>query len=287
MVSTCKPFLGLPMSKAKRYNPTQPKQLPSSKGILLYLFLVPLFMALVLALFQTNIKAFILNSFSFFLFLSVATLAKKGFVQEKVYHDSTFTKAPKLPYKMFAGYLLGGATFFTAFIAGEQPFVKSLFLALIATLGYYLLYGFDPKKDKLENLGDVSAEFVLESIKEAKAKLASVRENLNKIKDNTLHEKITQAVQKASHIIQTIQDDPKDVRVARKFLIVYLDGMKKVTQSYTELEESDITVDTKERLHTLMDDVQEKFDQELVRLKNNNAFNLDVHIDVLKEQIKN
>lgn len=275
------------MSKAKRYNPTQPKQLPSSKGILLYLFLVPLFMALVLALFQTNIKAFILNSFSFFLFLSVATLAKKGFVQEKVYHDSTFTKAPKLPYKMFAGYLLGGATFFTAFIAGEQPFVKSLFLALIATLGYYLLYGFDPKKDKLENLGDVSAEFVLESIKEAKAKLASVRENLNKIKDNTLHEKITQAVQKASHIIQTIQDDPKDVRVARKFLIVYLDGMKKVTQSYTELEESDITVDTKERLHTLMDDVQEKFDQELVRLKNNNAFNLDVHIDVLKEQIKN
>ena len=275
------------MSKAKRYNPTQPKQLPSSKGILLYLFLVPLFMALVLALFQTNIKAFILNSFSFFLFLSVATLAKKGFVQEKVYHDSTFTKAPKLPYKMFAGYLLGGATFFTAFIAGEQPFVKSLFLALIATLGYYLLYGFDPKKDKLENLGDVSAEFVLESIKEAKAKLASVRENLNKIKDNTLHEKIAQAVQKASHIIQTIQDDPKDVRVARKFLIVYLDGMKKVTQSYTELEESDITVDTKERLHTLMDDVQEKFDQELVRLKNNNAFNLDVHIDVLKEQIKN
>lgn len=275
------------MSKAKRYNPTQPKQLPSSKGILLYLFLVPLFMALVLALFQTNIKAFILNSFSFFLFLSVATLAKKGFVQEKVYHDSTFTKAPKLPYKMFAGYLLGGATFFTAFIAGEQPFVKSLFLALIATLGYYLLYGFDPKKDKLENLGDVSAEFVLESIKEAKAKLASVRENLNKIKDNTLHEKITQAVQKASHIIQTIQDDPKDVRVARKFLIVYLDGMKKVTQSYTELEESDITVDTKERLHALMDDVQEKFDQELVRLKNNNAFNLDVHIDVLKEQIKN
>lgn len=275
------------MSKAKRYNPTQPKQLPSSKGILLYLFLVPLFMALVLALFQTNIKAFILNSFSFFLFLSVATLAKKGFVQEKVYHDSTFTKAPKLPYKMFAGYLLGGATFFTAFITGEQPFVKSLFLALIATLGYYLLYGFDPKKDKLENLGDVSAEFVLESIKEAKAKLASVRENLNKIKDNTLHEKITQAVQKASHIIQTIQDDPKDVRVARKFLIVYLDGMKKVTQSYTELEESDITVDTKERLHALMDDVQEKFDQELVRLKNNNAFNLDVHIDVLKEQIKN
>jgi len=32
--------------------------------------------------------------------------------------------------------------------------------------------------------------------------------------------------------------------------------------------------------------VEERFDKELKRLKENNAFDLDVHIDVLKEQIK-
>jgi len=187
---------------------------------------------------------------------------------------------------MLAGYLLGLSTFFTAFVPGGQPLLKSSFLALIATVGYYLYYGFDPKKDKLENLGDVSAEFVLETVNEAKAKLSNIETNISKIKNTVLQTKITTALTKAKHILQTIQEDPKDVRVARKFLIVYIDGIAKVTQSYVELDEADITTETKERLETLMDEVEEKLDKELIRLKQNNIFDLDVHIDVLKEQIK-
>ncbi|PTB88093.1 hypothetical protein C9925_00385 [cyanobacterium G8-9] len=274
------------MSKAKRYTPDQPSKLTYAKGVLLYIFLIPLFVAVTLALFQTNIKAFILNGISFFLFLGVARLAKKGFQQEALYHGSIFTKAPKVPYKMLAGYLLGLSTFFTAFVPGGQPLLKSSFLALIATVGYYLYYGFDPKKDKLENLGDVSAEFVLETVNEAKAKLSNIETNISKIKNTVLQTKITTALTKAKHILQTIQEDPKDVRVARKFLIVYIDGIAKVTQSYVELDEADITTETKERLETLMDEVEEKLDKELIRLKQNNIFDLDVHIDVLKEQIK-
>lgn len=276
------------MSKAKPYLAKQPEK-PSYKnvrGTLLYLFLIPLFLAVILALFQTNIKAFLLSGISFFLFLAVVTLTKKGFTQEYAYKESIFTKAPKIPYKMYAGYLLGGATFFTSFVTGGQPLMKSAFLAIIATLGYYLLYGFDPKKDKLENIGDISAEFVLETIREAKAKLSEIEEDMLNIKDTILNDKLQKALEKANHILKTIQEDPKDVRVARKFLTVYIDGIAKVTKSYTELDEADINTQTTQRLHTLMDEVEERLSKELKRLKNNNAFDLDVHIDVLKEQIK-
>jgi len=275
------------MSKAKRYTPKERPTFNYSKGTLLYIFLVPLFLSVVLALFTTNIKAFILNGISFFLFLAVARLAKKGFLEESNYHANTFAKAPKVPYKMIAGYLLGGATFFTAFITGGQPFVKSAFLAVIATVGYYMFYGFDPKADKFKNLGDVSAEFVLETIQEAKSKIAHIEEDMQNIKDTLLYEKLTVAVSKAKTILQTIQEDPKDVRVARKFLTVYIDGVAKVTDAYTAMDEKDIASQTKEKLHTLMDEVEIRFEKELQRLKNNNEFDLDVHIDVLKEQIKN
>jgi 5-bromo-4-chloroindolyl phosphate hydrolysis protein len=274
------------MANAKRYSPNKRPTFNDMQGTLLYLFLIPLFLSIILALFQTNIKAFILNGISFFLFLAVTTLAKRGFTQEGKYHHATFTKAPKTPYKMIAGYLLGGATFFTAFIAGGEPFVKSVFLAVIATVGYYLFYGFDPKKDKLENLGDISAEFVLETINEAKGKLSTIEKHMQEIKDTILHEKLNVALQKAEHILQTIQEDPKDIRVARKFLIVYIDGIAKVTDAYTSMDEKDIDAPTKQKLHALMDEVEEKFDKELLRLKNNNQFDLDVHIDTLKEQIK-
>ena len=274
------------MAKAKRYTPQEQHSFNYTKGTLLYIFVVPLFLAVVLALFQTNIKAFMLNGVSFLLFIAVASIAKKGFIQEGAYNNEIFTSAPKTPYKTIAGYLLGASTLFTAWVTGAQPVMNALFLAIIATVGYFLFYGFDPKVDKFKNLGDISATFVLETIQEAKEKLAHIEKELQKIKDTALYDKLQIAIAKSEAILQTIQEDPKDVRVARKFLSVYIDGVAKVTDAYTAMDEKDITIQTKEKLHTLMDDVERRFDKELTRLKNNNEFDLDVHIDVLKEQIK-
>lgn len=274
------------MSKAKRYIAKERPRLKYPDATLLYIFLVPLFLATILALLNTNIKAFILSGISFLLFLTVARLAKKGLALESEYKNKTFTKAPKVPYKTLAGYLLGIATLFTAYVSGDEAFTKSAFLGIIATIGYFMLYGFDPKRDKLDNLGDVSAELVLETIHEAKSKIASIQEDIQEIGDAHLSDKLSSAVHKAENILQTIQEDPKDIRVARKFLIVYIDGLEKVTNAYTELDEKDITPQTKQKIHSLMDDVDKRFDKELRRLKNNNQFDLDVHIDTLKEQIK-
>lgn len=273
------------MAKAKPYNPGT-TSLKSKKGVLLYLFLIPLFIAVILALLQTNIHAFLLNSLAFALFYATAKLSTKGFAQESEYLHSTLTKAPKIPYKTIAAFMLGGSTFFSAWVAGDKSFISSLFLAVIATLGYYLYYGFDPKKDKLDNLGDVSAAFVLETIGEAKTKLSNIEKHMDQIEDRLLHGKLDIAMTKANNILDTIQEDPKDIRVARKFLIVYIDGIAKVTDSYVAMDEEDIHSDTKEKLYGLMDDLDSRFDKELERLKNNNQFDLDVHIDVLKEQIK-
>ncbi len=54
-----------------------------------------------------------------------------------------------------------------------------------------------------------------------------------------------------------------------------------------ELDEKDITKDTKERLYSLLSDVENRFAKELEKLKRNDQFELDVNIDALKEQIKN
>jgi len=274
-------------SKAKPYKPSKINKKPFfSKGALFYVFLLPLFISVILALLQTNIMAFIWNSISFLLFFMVLKLSQKGFIQEKEYLLATFTKAPKTPYKTMSALLLALATFFTSWIAGDKPFMTSLFLGLISILGYYLYYGFDPKDDKLDNLGDISAEFVLETIEEAEDKLSAIKEDMQEMDDKLLIEKLDKAVKKAEHILKVIQEDPKDIRVARKFLIVYIDGIAKVIDAYSALDEKDIDKERKDNLYALIDDLDIKFDSELERLKNNNLFDLDVHIDVLKEQIK-
>ena len=272
------------MSKAKPYVPT--KTTKSYQGLMLYIFLLPLFLAIIVALSKSNITAFISNIIAFLLFFVTAKLSSKGFVQERDYLRAKLTKAPKVPYKSLSAFGLGISTFFTMIVAGGESFVVDIFLGIIATVGYFLYYGFDPRDDKLDNIGDISAEFVLETISEARGKIAKIESDNRKIKDKKLVDMLVIATKKANIIIDTIQEDPKDIRVSRKFLIVYIDGISKVTESYISMDEKDIDSDTKERLYTLMRDLDIKFDKELERLKENNMFDLDVSIDALKEHIK-
>jgi len=276
------------MSKAKRYNPSldTQKSLNAKKWNLIYIFLVPLFISIVISLVMTEIKYFIMNIVAFALFFATAKANSIGLEQEYKYYTSTLTKAPKTPYKTIASILLGISTFFTASIAGYQNILIGLFLGVVATIGYFLYYGFDPRADKLNNIGDISAEFVLETLATARGKLAQIEDDMRSIKDTRLNSKLRIAIDRAYEILQNIEEDPKDLRVARKFIIVYIDGIKNVTSSYTEMNEDEITLETKERLYSLLSDVEKKFDKELIRLKRNNQFDLDVHIDVLKEQIK-
>ena len=277
------------MSLAKKYDPSQSTKAPLKlkRGNFLYIFLAPLFLAVILALMARNIPAFILNSLAFGLFFTTAKLNTLGLTEEYKYHTTTLTKAPSVPYKMVSAAMLGLSTVYTASFAGGEGLLTGLFLGTIATVGYFLFYGFDPRVDKLENIGDISAAFVIETLAEARGKLASVETNMKLIKEPEVHAKLRVATDKAYEILNNIESDPKDLRVARKFIIVYIDGIKKVTESYTGMKEEEINSETKEKFSMLLSDVEKKFDKEILRLKKNNQFDLDVHIDVLQEQIKN
>lgn len=275
-------------SKAKRYRPTEKelKRLKIDRGQFLYIFLIPLFISIILALIKQEFSLFLFDIVAFGLFFLTAKLNIIALKSEYEYNTTTLIKAPK-PLKILTATLLGISTLFTSYIAGGEEFFISLSLALVSIVGYFLYYGFDPKDDKLKNIGDISAEFVIETLATARGKLAEVEEGMKKIENKELYNKLRIAKDKGYEILNNIEKDPKDLRIARKFIIVYIDGLKKVTSSYINIEEKDIDNDTKERFSNLLSDVERRFDKEIIRLKENNKFDLDVQIDVLQEQIKN
>ena len=257
------------------------------KPFLLYFFAFGFIFNVLIALFMTNIKSFLYNSIALILYLEVLYLSKRGFLQEYEYKQHIFIKAPKIPYKLLSALLLTVVVFYSAFFIAQKSFMDAGFLSLVALCGYYLYYGFDPRKDKIDNLGDISQEFVFETIYEAKEKIAFITDKLPSIQRDSLKNKIENALNISDEIVKTLQQDPTDIRVARTFLMVYLDGIKDIIIAYTEIKSEDITDQTHQQLEALFDDVQKRFDKELLKLKENNQFDLDVNIQTLKEQLNN
>ena len=271
------------LTKAKRLAPRKPRWIRSGK--LLYLFLIPLFISTVIALVGGHYGHFLKTGIGFILLLTTAAATAKGIAQEAAYHETIITRAPKVPYKTMAMVLLGITIIYLAYVAGGKPFLASLFVGILGSVGYGLYYGFDPRRDKLPDMGDINPELVLQTLNEARNKLSEAEVSNAKITDRILRDKIDNAIEQAHLILETIQHDPKDLRVARKFLVVFVDGIADVTHHYTEVDSDDIDAPMRKRLHALIDDVQTRFDKELARLKANNLFDLDVTIDALKAQV--
>jgi hypothetical protein len=244
-----------------------------------------MFVSVVIALFSGHYGTFIQDGIGFLLLLATAAATAKGISQEAAYHETIITRAPKIPYKTFAMILLGITVVYLAYVAGGKPLLSSLFVGVLGSVGYGLYYGLDPRRDKLPDMGDISPELVLKTLNEAKAKLAAAETSNAQITDKILHQKIDQAIAQAHTILETIEHDPKDLRVARKFLVVFVDGIADVSHKYTEVDARDIDDEMRQRLHRLMDDVQTRFERELARLKANNLFDLDVSIDTLTSQV--
>ena len=273
------------MSSESHYSPIL-GQWKRKRGWFFYFFLLPLFFAVIFPLFALNLKALLLNSVAFLLMYTAFRVARKGFEQEDAYHEAKLAKAPKIPFKQFAAVLLAVTVFYTAHVAGNYTLFNSLFLSAVSFAGFLLYYGADPRKDKLKDFGDISSGIVLDMLNETEKKIADITKAADNIEDRPLHDKVQLAVKRSQMILDALTDDPRDIRAARKFLVVYLDGIADVIHSYNTVEEKNIDTATKEKLLTLMDDVEAHLAKELKRLKAGDRFDLDVNIDTLKEQIK-
>ncbi|MRI83526.1 MAG: hypothetical protein C6I00_03820 [Nitratiruptor sp.] len=253
-------------------------------GILLYLFLIPPLISVLLALFTLNIKAFFLNFIAFLLFFGALYFSKKGFQGEFDYEQANFAKAPK-PYKTIGALLLALATFYSAMVLSHLGWLQSLFLAVIAFIGYALWYGLDPREDKIPDTGDMGSDVAYQTIRQAKDRLQETAKLVDQIRNYDLRKRVERTLAQARAILEELDKRPAYVRQLRKFLVVFVESIHDVTQSYVETQE-EITPELKRALFELMDEVERRFDYELQKVKRQGTEELDTKIRALDKQLK-
>ncbi len=257
------------------------------KGILLYILPAPILLTAIFSFLNEDATAIITNSIAFALFLLTATLARRGFLQEKVYHDSALVKAPKLPYKTVAALFLAIATFYTSSACTDNTFLISILFAIASFIGFYLYYGFDPRDDKLENLpAGVDADDLLEVTQNARARLAKLKEHKNRLKNFESKEHLQSIIMETQEIVTSIEKEPSDLTRARKFFKIYLARTENITDEFVEnLEKGNIDDTMITNYNTLLKSVKETIKAQKEKLNDDDILRLDVQIEALTKQI--
>lgn len=285
------------MSKAQRYTPAAKEAAHQIryglKGLLLYLLPLPVLLAAIISLISGSIINTLVMGGAFAAYMLTATIARRGFRLEGEYAKKKIARAPKTPYKTIAALFASVTTGTLAWwIDSDASLISQVLSSTLiggATfLGFALHYGLDPRKDKDGGLSlGVTMEEVLDALEDANVNINAIEKARKQIKHPDYYAHLGRITDKARDILGSIEDDPTRLSSARKFLKVYLDGTKRVTESYAK---SHTGAGTTEALDTdfsnVLNSIETTFNEQHTKLLSNDNFDLDVQISVLEQQLK-
>lgn len=213
-----------------------------------------------------------------------AWLTREGLEAEEAYNARLISRRPAIPRKLFGAALtglgVGIATFDTGLVSGVLYGVIAAGLHLTA-------FGLDPMKNKVaEGVDDFQNERVAKAVDSAEAYLTNMQELVAETRDRVLIARVDQFRATAREMFRTIENDPRDLTSARRFLGIYLQGARDATRQFVDLTRRQENEEAKETYVALLDDLEANFTEKNQKLLSNNKDALKIEIDVLRERLQ-
>jgi hypothetical protein len=187
------------------------------------------------------------------------------------------------PLQSVGAVLLALGSGVTAWLgAGHHPAIGLAFAA-VTLLGLHFLYGLDlslPRRP--EGMGSYGSE----SLRRAARSIAAIEQAGRDIRQPELDERLASIALLAREILQRVQDDPRDLWRARKFLNVYLDGTQRVVEGYAKTQGQLAAPELDQRFRHALQTVERAFREQRQVLLERDVEDLDVQIEVLTRQLE-
>lgn len=267
-----------------------PKQLRRVKskvvGLSLFILPLPLLLKTVLSLWTNQSADFAASGASWLLFLLAAIVCRRGLQAELMQADRPFVSRRASRLKMAGGALVVLATTVTALFAVGHGVPIALAYGLLAGLGYFLLYGGEAASKPTRRSLALEGGEVDTLLRQAYARLDSIEAARTGIASREFKQRLGGIVSGAERIIKLVADDPRDLRRARKFLTVYLEGAQRVTEEYARTHAGAGSPDLEHNFRTLLVDMENTCDEQYQKLLQHDVSDLEVRIEVLSARLR-
>lgn len=223
---------------------------------------------------------------AFGLLVLAAWLTREGLKAEDAWAARKVARRPAIPRKMI-GSGLTGAGLFLAGIAPEAGFLPPAIYAVLGIVLHSAAFGVDPMQDKgMEGIDTFQQNRVARVIDEAENHLKTMSEAIRRAGDRPLEARVDRFQGTVREMFRTVEEDPRDLTAARKFLVVYLLGARDATVKFADLYAR--TRDSRARAdyEDLLNDLEANFSARTRALLLDDRADLDVEIEVLRDRLQ-
>ncbi|WP_417240508.1 5-bromo-4-chloroindolyl phosphate hydrolysis family protein [Celeribacter halophilus] len=216
--------------------------------------------------------------------VGAAYLTREGLKAEEAYEARKVSRRPAIPRKIFGSVLTGLGLGIVGWFGWGA--METVLFAVLGIVLHSLAFGFDPLKNKgFDELDLFQQDRVAKAVDEAEAHLKDMRTALERTGDRQAEDRLERFITTARAMFRTVEDDPRDLTAARKYLGVYLLGARDATVKYADLWSKSRNTQAREDWFALLDDLEANFDARHKKLLLDDKTDLDIEIEVLRDRL--
>ncbi|SFC51289.1 5-bromo-4-chloroindolyl phosphate hydrolysis family protein [Tropicimonas isoalkanivorans] len=220
------------------------------------------------------------------LVFGVYTLSE-GLKAEAAYEARKVARRPALPRKILAAALAGFGVFLASFSHQTGGILEPLIYGAVAVALHLTAFGIDPLANKnVDGVDDFQRDRVARVVDEAEEQLARMGQAIAKAGDRKLERRVEGFQATARHMCRTVEEDPRDLTAARKFLVVYLQGAAEATVKFADIYSRRRDPEARANYIALLDDLERNFSAKTETLLVSDRAALDVEIEVLRDRLQ-
>lgn len=219
--------------------------------------------------------------------LGSAWLLKEGIRAQDAYDARAVARPPAIPRKIFAAAATGASVAAAGAFGLEQGLFGGLAFGAVAALAHLAAFGVDPLKRKgMAGVDEMAADRVARAIDRAEELVREIIGAAGRIGDRRLEGRIERLCDQAREVFRVVEKDPRDLTRARRFLSVYLLGLRDATVKFADLYARTRDPQSLERYQALIGDMETSFGAQRTHLLEDNRSDLDTEIEVLRERLQ-
>lgn len=280
---------------AKRYGGTFSPQKPGSKprpevnpagGRSNVMFVPPI--VLVATTFSDGPTSLALGLAGAAVLILGAWLLREGLQAQAAFNSRKIAKRPAIPRKIFAAIAtgIGTALAVTAHLNTLGDIFSPLVYGICASALHLAAFGIDPLTSKgVEGIDEFQQDRVARVVDEAEKHLAAMTDAMKRAGDRRAAERLEDFQGTARTLIRTVEEDPRDLTAARKYLGVYLLGARDATIKFADIYSRTGDKEARADYLALLDDLDQNFAARTQKSLLDDRTDLTVEIDVLRDRL--